>query len=225
MQFMRSSIDYASIAIVDCSGVDLIAIETISVTAETCDLSGAWVLKNENANQLGELISGRLVLVIGDMETFKKYAGSDFMLITLQSFLNQASQDANSAMTDFASFVSQHEKEYAEYMAIKPADRKLIPKVVKKSLIEPSFASWPSTLDLASPEIESTELGKLREILGTPDEMRKVLTAARLVQKLVKMWHSDEMERINRLYIHGEAAQMSILPDCWLSLYAPANLN
>ena len=215
---MSATTSFASIAIVDCSNLNSIAVETISVTAETCDLSGAWVLTNEKSNQLEKLISGRLVIVIGDIENFKKNSGSDYTLVEIQSLLDQAIRDANSAMNDFATFVSNHEKEYAAYMAIKPADRKLVPKVAKKNLIEPSFARWPHSVNLESPEIGLTELGKLGEIAGTPLEMRKVLGASRLLQVLINMWHSDELERINRLYIHGEAAQISILPDCWLSL-------
>ena len=222
INFMSADVSYASIAIVDTASLDFIAVETISVTAETCELSGAWVLKNANAHQLEELISGRLVLVIGNMDVFKKYAGSNFTLITIQPFLDQAIRDAKNAMKDFATFVKNHELEYATYMAIKPADRKLIPKVTKKNLIEPSFSKWPVTVDLESPENELRELGKLSEISGTPIEMRKILGVSRLIQVLVNMWHSDEIERLNRLYIHGEDAQISVLPDCWLSLYQQA---
>ncbi len=219
---MSATLSYASIAIVDSESSDFIAVETIAVTAETCDLSGAWVLKNANAHQLEELVSGRLVLVIGNMDVFKKYAGSNFTLVAIQPFLDQAIRDAKNAMEDFATFVRNHELEYATYMAIKPADRKLIPKVIKKNLIEPSFANWPTTANLESPENELRKLGKLSEISGTPIEMHKILGVSRLIQVLVNMWHSDEIERLNRLYIHGEDAQISILPDCWLSLFHPA---
>jgi hypothetical protein len=34
---------------------------------------------------------------------------------------------------------------------------------------------------------------------------------------LVDMWHRDEIERSNRLYVVDQAAQIAILPNCWLS--------
>lgn len=41
INFMSVAVSYASIAIVDSASLDFIAVETISVTSETCDLSGA----------------------------------------------------------------------------------------------------------------------------------------------------------------------------------------
>jgi hypothetical protein len=47
--------------------------------------------------------------------------------------------------------------------------------------------------------------------------MKNVLTAARAIKHLVEMWQRDEIERSNRLYVVEQAAQISILPSCWLS--------
>ena len=43
MKLGESEIGYASIAILEFKQSGKIAIETISVTREACDLSGAWV--------------------------------------------------------------------------------------------------------------------------------------------------------------------------------------
>ena len=59
-------------------------------------------------------------------------------------------------------------------------------------------------------------MGKLATPLGTPDEMKRLISAARLLRHLIDMWRLDEQERSNRKYIQGKEADTTILPKAWL---------
>ena len=57
----------------------------------------------------------------------------------------------------------------------------------------------------------------MSQVAGTAEGMKNVLIVARVIKHLVDMWRRDEIERSNRLYVVDQAAQISILPTCWLS--------
>jgi len=56
---------------------------------------------------------------------------------------------------------------------------------------------------------------------STPEDMKKTLAAARLVKFLVDMWQLDEQERVNRKYVDGTDAEITILPESWLKEFVP----
>ena len=214
---MSSEISYSSVCVVDVSERSNIAIETISITAESCDLSGAWLVPISDKAKIEQIISGKKLLVIGR----KKGQTNELILnfgkpLDIEEFLREAKADADRALKDFDDFVEKNKKQYAEYMAIKPAEGKSLPKVIKKNLTPPSFTKWPDSIDLEDATSEINKMGKLAEIQGTPKEMKQVLAASRLIQMLVQMWRSDELERVNRIYVEGDEAKVSILPNCWL---------
>ena len=217
MKNIVQKIGYASIAVVDPLPSGSVAIETISVTEDACDLSGAWLLEPSELHKASTILSDKLIIVLGES---KKLPGplSDFskMQVSIQDFLIQARHEVSTALKLFRDFQVNNEKEYADYMNIKPAERKLLPKVTKKNLVEPSFSKWPQDLNLSAAESELDSLGKLSKIEGTPEEMRKVLAASRLVQMLVYMWKKDETERQNRQYVKNEDSVNTILPTPWL---------
>jgi hypothetical protein len=51
--------------------------------------------------------------------------------------------------------------------------------------------------------------------------MKKTLAAARLIKYLIDMWQQDEQERGNRKYVEGVEAEITILPESWLSQVIP----
>ena len=51
--------------------------------------------------------------------------------------------------------------------------------------------------------------------------MRNTLAAARLVKFLIEMWQLDEQERVNRKYVDGTDAEITILPESWLREFVP----
>jgi hypothetical protein len=209
---------YGSIAVVEVLTTGEIAIESISITPESCELSGAWLISEIEVEVLDQILAGRLLLPIGDrskvVEMLNKFLERE---VSIEEFVDEARWDAQSALTAFEDYVNQSEIEYAQYMSINPTDRKLLPKVVKKKLVSPGFYQWPEEIDLSKSQEILKSVGKLSEVPGTAVGMKDVLTAARLIKHLVDMWHRDEIERSNRLYVVDQAAQISILPNCWLS--------
>ena len=47
------------------------------------------------------------------------------------------------------------------------------------------------------------------------------VAAARLVKFLIEMWQLDEQERVNRKYVDGTDAEITILPESWLNELSP----
>ena len=214
---MKSAITYASVAIVEFLDAERIAVEVISITPETCELSGAWLVEGNNLDQLNQIVAGRLLIFVGDKSLQENYVALQAAsVVNLQEFIDEARADVISAVRAFGEYVSQNEHDYQAYMSIKVADRKLLPKVVKKKLAPPEFYEWPETVSLNSAEKVLTSLGKLGKISGTDEDMRNVLASARLIKHFIDKWRSDEIERSNRLYVLDNEAVVSILPTSWL---------
>ena len=216
MTSKSNTVNYASIAIIEFCENEIL-VEAISVTEDICDLSGAWNFDHENLEKIKNVLGNKLLILIGEK---KKLPNSlrefENKLVSIQDFLDQAKYEAKKALQLYEEFHEKNEKEYLEYMQVKPAERKLLPKVTKKKLIAPIFYDWPDSINLDEAEKELTRLGKLSKIEGTPNEMRKILAAARLVQILIKFWINDENERLNRQYVTEEMAKVTILPPPWL---------
>jgi len=209
---------YASIAIVDHISTEEVAIESISVTEESCDLSGAWLVNARDSQLLLNILSGKLIIELGSSESpAAKIKPKSQDQISIQDFLDDARHEIEIANKLFNDHVERNLQEYSSYMQVAPAERTLLPKVVKKNLVPPDFSKWPDTVDMNNPEQELRKLGKLASIVGTDPEMKRVLAASRLLQILVYMWKSDEVERNNRVYVLGSDAEMTILPRSWLS--------
>ena len=208
---------YGSVAIAEVLATGEVAIEAISITPESCELSGAWIISEGEEEVLQQILADRLLIPIGDrsmaVAKLTKFLGQE---VNIQDFIDEARIDAQSALNSFEEYVRQSDYEYAQYMSINPTDRKALPKVVKKKLVVPDFYQWPIQVDLNRSQDFLKSVGKLGEISGTPIDMKNVLTAARAIKLLVDMWHRDEIERSNRLYVLDQAAQIAILPNCWL---------
>jgi hypothetical protein len=206
------------LAIVEVLASGEIAIEAISITPESCELSGAWIILEGEEEALQQILADRLLIPIGDRSTtvakLIKFLDQE---VIIQDFIDEARVDAQSALGSFEEYVHQSDLEYAQYMSINPTDRKALPKIVKKKLVAPDFYQWPMQVDLNKSQDFLKSVGKLGEIFGTPIGMRNVLAAARAIKLMVDMWHRDEIERSNRLYVVDQAAQIAILPNCWLS--------
>ena len=207
---------YASIAIVDHISTEEVAIESISVTEESCDLSGAWLINSKDSQLLLNILSGKLIIELGSSESPAAISKSQDH-VSIQDFLDDARQEIEVANKLFNDHVQRNLQEYSSYMQVPPAERKLLPKVVKKNLVQPDFSNWPDVVDLNNPEQGLRTLGKLESIVGTDPEMKRVLAASRLLQILVYMWKNDEVERNNRVYVLGSDAEMTILPRSWLN--------
>ena len=208
---------YGSVAIAEVLATGEVAIEAISITPESCELSGAWIISEVEDEVLQQILTDRLLIPIGDrsiaVAKLTKFLGQE---VNIQDFIDEARIDAQSALSSFEEYVRQSDYEYAQYMSINPTDRKVLPKIVKKKLVAPDFYQWPIQVDLNKSQDFLKTVGKLGEISGTPIGMKNVLTAARAIKLLVDMWNRDEIERCNRLYVVDQAAQVAILPNCWL---------
>lgn len=217
MRDQKKPLDYASLVVVGLVADDKVAIEAISVTVESCDLSGAWLVNLEDSAMIDSLLSEKIIIFLNqESEThgsFKKYSE---MVIDINTLIEDAKAEINTANKLFNDYVERNQVEYSEYMKVPPADRKLIPKVLKKNLVPPVFSEWPDSVTLEAAENELVRMKKLGTVEGTPNEMKRILAASRLIQSLVNMWKVDEIERINRVYVLGQDSVNTILPPSWL---------
>jgi hypothetical protein len=217
MRDQKSRLSFASIVVVGLVSKDKVAIEAISVTLDSCDLSGAWLIDVGDTVTIESLLNGKLVLFLNQesesVTNFKKYKEK---IIVVQDLISDAKSEIKTANKLFEEYVQKNQLEYSEYMKIPPSERRLLPKIQKKSLVAPEFSAWPDSVLLDSAEEELVRMQKLGSVAGTPNEMKKILAASRLIQFLIYMWKADEIERVNRVYVLGQDSEQTILPPSWL---------
>ena len=194
---------YASIAIVEMHSNEKVTIESISVSKGECVLSGAWEFPTNDKQNIASVVSNKLIIALGDesiIHTFLK--DSELKFLKAKPFLLEAKKAASDAILAYEVFKSEDAKK-------------------RKKMVEPSFFNWPEELDFnyAAEYLES--LGKMAVPGSTPASMRNTLAAARLVKFLVEMWQLDEQERVNRKYVDGTDAEITILPESWLKEFVP----
>lgn len=217
---MISGISYGSLAVVEVQAQGEVAIETVSVTTDTCDLSGAWLIPIEQLKEVSQIIDGRLLIIIGSRTQAKEILVNNLSSeVSIQEFVVEADKDASAAIKAFEKYLIQNDEAYSKYMLINPTERKLLPKVVKKKLIHPEFYDWPKEIDVTRPNEFLVSQRRIGEISGADPKLKNVLATAKLVKFLIDMWRRDEFERKNRLYVNDTDAVVSILPNCWLSKF------
>jgi len=190
---------YASIAVVEIHPDDMVTIESVSVTAGECVLSGAWDFKQSDIANIENVLSGKLIIPLGDINSIAKLVpGSQSTFIEIAPFLEDAKKAAAEALLAYEAFKSEN-----------PTKR--------KKLVSPDFYAWPDTIDFNVSAKYLESIGKMATPVGTPEAFKKTLSAAKLLKHLVDMWQLDEQERSNRKYVAGEDAEVTILPESWLS--------
>ena len=208
---------YASIAIVKSISEDATAVEVISVTPDSCDLAGAWILENSEHEKLMQILVDRLIIKMQLTELVSKRIGLyQEYEVKIEDFITEARKDAISAEHSYSTFMKKNEEEYLAYMAIKPAERKMLPQVKKKQLIEPNFYSWPAEFHIRDSEKFLVSENKMGLLSNNDNQMSDVLITSRVIKYFIDRWRQDEIERSNRLYVDGQSANVSILPLCWL---------
>ena len=194
---------YASIAIVEIHGDNKVTIESISISKGECILSGAWDFSIRETESISNVVSGKLIIPLGNESAVKKLlAESDLKYITAKPFLQEASKAANDALAAYELFKSEDVKK-------------------RNKMVEPTFFNWPDDLDFNKASEYFESIGKMAVPSETPVDMKKTLSAARLVKHLVDMWQQDEQERGNRKYVEGVEAEITILPKSWLKEFTP----
>ena len=196
---MTISNNYASIAIVEKHADSTVNIESVSVTEGECVLSGAWDFQITEEENIHNVLSGKLIIPLGNIEAIKKIIGeTQVAFIEAGPFLEDARKAASEALIAYEAFKSEN-----------PAKR--------KKLVAPDFYDWPEKIDFNVSAKYLESIGKMATPLGTPEGFKKTLSAARLLKHLIDMWQLDEQERNNRKYVEGEDAAVTILPEAWLS--------
>lgn len=194
---------YASIAVVDFHSNTKVAIEAISVSEGECILSGAWNIEKSDRQSVLDVVSGKLIVALGDELIIKDFLdSSESKYVNAQPFLQEAKKAASDALAAYEQFKSEDLKK-------------------RKNMVTPSFFDWPEELDFNKSENFLESLGKMSVPISTPDAMRKTLAAARCIQFLVNMWQLDEQERVNRKYVDGPDSEITILPESWLNNFVP----
>lgn len=189
---------YASIAIVEIHGEGKVTIESISVSKGECVLSGAWDFSVEETEKINSVVSGKLIVPLGEETAMKKlFTDSELKFIKVKPFLQEAKEAANDAREAYETFKSEDAKK-------------------RKKMVEPIFFNWPDDLDFNQSSEFLESIGKMAVPVGTPSQMKKTLAAARLLKYLIDMWQEDEQERGNRKYVEGAEAEITILPNSWL---------
>ena len=195
---MTTSTYYASIAVVEAHSNNSVTIESISVTADECDLSGAWDFDISEAEKINNVLSGKMIIPIGDKKAFERLPLKDeLVILDSVSFLKDAKEAAQEALEAYEAFK-------AENLA------------KRKKLIAPEFYNWPDSINFDASADYLESIGKMGTPSGTPNNFKKTLSTARLVKHLVEMWQLDEQERNNRRYVEGEDAKITLLPESWL---------
>lgn len=189
---------YASIAVVEIHSNSTVTIESISVTSGECVLSGAWKFKISDTENIQNVLSGKLIIPLGEIDGVKKLI-QDFQVSFVEAgpFLADAKEAASEALGAYNVFKSEN-----------PTKR--------KKLIAPVFYEWPENIDFNDSSSFLESIGKMATPVGTPEDFKKTLSAARFLKHLVDMWQLDEQERSNRKYVEGEDAKITILPESWL---------
>ena len=194
---------YASIAIVEMQSDEIVTIESISVSKGECVLSGAWIFSMNESQNIATVVSGKLIIALGDETAVKKFlASSNLKYLKAKPFLEEANYAATTARNDYEAFKSEDFKK-------------------RKNMVEPTFFNWPEDLDFNMSTEYLESIGKVAIPATTPKEMKKTLAAARLVKFMVDMWQKDEQERGNRKYVDGADAEITILPETWLKEFSP----
>jgi hypothetical protein len=195
---MANSSYYASIAVVEVHPDDSVTIESISVTEGDCVLSGAWDFKISENKSINNVLSGKMIIPIGEPKKFEKLSiNGEIVILDSVPFLIDAKNAAREALEAYESF-------------------KLENLAKRKKLVAPEFYNWPNSINFNLSAEYLQSIGKMSTPVGTPDNFKKTLAAARLVKHLIEMWQLDEQERNNRKYVEGEDAKVTILPESWL---------
>lgn len=190
---------YASIAVVEQTPDSRILIESISVTKGECVLSGAWEFNSSDRESITNVLSGRLLIVLGDEESFKEFIDDpQYIYLKAKPFLEEARQAAKDALLAYENFKAEN-----------PTKR--------KKMVAPNFYEWPQSVDFNQSTKFMEDIGKMATPISTPIEFRNVLSAARLLKHLIDMWHLDEQDRSSRKYVEGQDAEITILPKSWLN--------
>jgi hypothetical protein len=194
---------YASIAVVDLHPNGTVTIDSIAVTKGECVLSGAWEFSNEDKEDISNVVSGKLIIALGDETKVRRLLENlDLKYINAKPFLTEAKKAASEAMAAYELFKSQDFKK-------------------RKKMVEPTFFKWADDIDFNKSSEYLESIGKMAVPASTPDVMKKTLAAARLVKFLIDMWQQDEQERGNRKYVDGPDAEITILPESWLKEFVP----
>ena len=208
---------WANLAIVSFNKTIGCVIETISVTEDSCELSGAWHFSSSSDPSVATILHNRLIITLGMPEGQFDYKRYKSLKIDIPAFIADAGESARQGVMTFNAFVQADAREYAAYMAIPPKERKLLPKLNKRNL-EPLIAkNWDLSFEENNPEFTLRQLRKREEITGTPAPVKNVIAVAWLVKHLVDRWRDDEIERKGRTYMYPENISLQILPETWLS--------
>ena len=194
---------YASIAIVEMHSDKKMTIESISISKGECVLSGAWEFSTEDKQNISNVVSNRLIIALGDESTVSKFLNNpELKFLKAKPFLLEARKAASDAVLAYELFKSEDAKK-------------------RKNMVEPSFFDWPEELDFNQSVEYMESIGKMAVPASTPVGMKNTLAAARLVRFMIEMWQLDEQERVNRKYVDGTDAEITILPESWLKEFVP----
>ena len=99
---------YASIVIVEMHPNDKITIESLAVSRGECSLSGAWIFSTSEKQKIENVVSGKLVVALGDQREGEEFFSSNQLkYVQAKSFIQEARIAASDAIAAFEIFKSQ----------------------------------------------------------------------------------------------------------------------
>ena len=195
---MALEVKFVSLAIIEMTSDERIIIEALSVSKSEVVLSGAWDFSVQDIDSIKGVLACSLLLPLGDEKRLREFLiDSKYMYLELKPFLEEAKLAAREAVISYDSYKAENLSK-------------------RKKLVAPEFYNWPDSVNLNNATDILDSMGKLAIPLGTPDEMKRLIAAARVLKHLIDKWRLDEQERINRKYIQGNEADATILPKAWL---------
>ena len=90
---------YASIVIVEMHPNDKITIESLAVSRGECSLSGAWIFSTSEKQKIENVVSGKLVVALGDQREVEEFFSSNQLkYVQAKSFIQEARIAASDAI-------------------------------------------------------------------------------------------------------------------------------
>jgi hypothetical protein len=189
---------FFSFVIADTTSDAMVMLESLSVSMDEVSLSGAWKFSKLESDSIRNVVAGKPVVSLVSEAIFREILAPQIpSFLHIDTFLADAKKEAYEALQAFDSFKAED-------------------PVKRKNIVRPSFFEWPDSIDLHESGKVLETMGRMANPKETPEEMKRVLSTARLLKFLIEAWHSDEEERTSRRYIEGVMAERTILPQSWL---------
>lgn len=160
-------------------------------------LSGNWIIDVNDPHGMGSIC--RSHVLISDVSTFN----------SIQTALKDEVYfgEFNELVLCIKSAEKEFRDEWENYLSENPKKA--------KTLVEPSWLSWPNILDINYPVESLVQSGKSAHPESTPEDMRSLIAMARMVRQVLDNWRSIEEQRTVRKFLKTSNELPRLWPPGW----------